>query len=433
MNNDARVMLWGSEIGAVTWVDDRHVAVFQYAPEFLLSGIQLAPLMMPLAEFPYEFPELSRTTFRGLPGMLSDALPDRFGNALIDAWLAAQGRTAASFHSVERLCYVGRRGMGALEFEPAILGPPDGTRAVDVAQLVDLANRVLAERAGLGGVLSGADDRRAIEDILRVGTSAGGARAKAVLAWNPETGEFRSGQVDVESGFEHWLMKFDGVANNRDRELSDPMGYGKIEYAYHLMAIGSGIRMMPCRLHHEDGRSHFMTRRFDRTATGAKLHLQSLGAIAHHDFNLPASCSYEEALQVMKRMGLPRVDLEQQVLRAVFNVVGRNQDDHVKNIAFLMDPAGEWSLAPAFDVTYAYNPAGAWTSQHQMSVQGKTVGIERGDLISLAGIAGIKKAKASDLIQRVLEVFRRWPEYAVNAGVSDEHMVNIGRTLLTSL
>ncbi len=288
MNNDARVLLWGSVIGAVTWLEDREVGIFQYAPDFLGSGIQLAPLMMPLGEFPYEFPALARNTFKGLPGLIADSLPDKFGNAIIDAWLASQGRTAASFHPVERLCYIGSRGMGALEFEPATLGPPTSTNSVEVANLVELANQILDERASLGGVFTNGEDREVIEDILRVGTSAGGARAKAILAWNPETNEFRSGQVDVEAGFEHWLMKFDGVSNNSDKELADPMGYGKIEYAYHLMAVEAGIKMAPCRLHHEGGRSHFMTKRFDRSENGAKRHMQSLGAIARCDYNQPA-------------------------------------------------------------------------------------------------------------------------------------------------
>jgi len=231
MNEDALVALWGSTIGAVTWLHDREVGVFQYAPEFLGSGIQLAPLTMPLAEFPYEFPALARNTFKGLPGLLADSLPDRYGNAIIDAWLASQGRPAASFHPVERLCYVGTRGMGALEFEPAIMEPPSSRRAVDIASLVHLANQILDERASLGGVFSGDDDREAVNDILRVGTSAGGARAKAVLAWNPKTDEFRSGQVDAGAGFEHWLMKFDGITSTHDAEVATPKGYGRIEYA----------------------------------------------------------------------------------------------------------------------------------------------------------------------------------------------------------
>ena len=418
-------MLWGSLIGAVTWLEDREIGVFQYSPDFLRSGIELAPIAMPLAEFPYEFPALARNTFKGLPGLLADALPDKYGNAIIDAWLASQGRTATSFHPVERLCYIGSRGMGALEFEPAIFGPPSSKRAVEVANLVDLANRILNDRASLGGVFSGDDDREAINDILRVGTSAGGARAKAILAWNPETNEFRSGQVGAEQGFEHWIMKFDGVSSTRDSEITSPMGYGRIEYAYHLMAREAGIEMTPCRLHQEGGRSHFMTKRFDRTEQGGKLHMQSLGAMAHFDYRQPASYSYEQAIQVIQRLGLSRKDMQQQVLRAFFNVVGRNCDDHVKNIAFLMDRRGEWSLSPAFDVLYAWNPTGEWTSRHQMSINGKREGFEREDLLALASTAGIKKARASQMLDRIIETVRRWPYFAGEAGVPDRRIDEI--------
>ena len=430
---DARVMLWGSTIGAVSWLDDREIGVFQYAPEFVPSGIEVAPLMMPLNEFPYEFPALPRNTFKGLPGLLADSLPDKFGNAVIDAWLATQGRSAESFNSVERLCYVGKRGMGALEFEPAILGSQSTKKKLEVARLVDLANKILSERASLSGVLTGEDDREAMETILRVGTSAGGARAKAILAWNPETNEFRSGQIGANSGFEYWLLKFDGVKKNRDKELADPLGYGKIEYAYYLMATSAGIQMSPSRIHEEGGRSHFMTKRFDRYGDGQKIHMQSLGAIAHYDFNQPAGYSYEQVLQVMKRLNLPREDLEQQVLRAIFNVVARNQDDHVKNIAFLMNRVGEWRLSPAFDVTYAYQPSGQWTGRHQMSINGKRDSFTKEDLIALAKIAGIKEAQTNEMIDMVIHTVQDWPKFAEKTGVPQTRMEQIQRSLRTDL
>jgi serine/threonine-protein kinase HipA len=433
MNNDARVVLWGTVIGAVTWLEDREVGVFQYTPDFIRSGIQLSPLMIPLGEFPYEFPALARNTFKGLPGLLTDSLPDRYGNAIIDAWLASQGRTAASFHPVERLCYVGSRGMGALEFEPATLGPPTSKHAVEVARLVDLANQILDERARLGGVFSGEGDHEAINDLLRVGTSAGGARAKAILSWNPETNEFRSGQVDAGTGFEHWLMKFDGITSNQDTEIATPKGYGKIEYAYHLMAVEAGIEMTACRLHHEGGRSHFMTKRFDRSTKGGKRHMQSLGAIAHYDYKQPASYSYEQAVQVIRRLGLPRKDMDQQILRAIFNVVGRNCDDHVKNIAFLMNRRGEWRLSPAFDISYAWNSSGEWTSRHQMSVNGKRDRFEREDLLALANVADIKKARANQMIDRVIEAVRLWPDFAKKAGVADARVMEIQTNQRTNL
>ncbi|MBI9046439.1 MAG: type II toxin-antitoxin system HipA family toxin [Anaerolineaceae bacterium] len=426
--SDAKVNLWGRMIGAVSWLEDRQVSVFQYTPGFVGSNIQLSPLMMPLNEFPYEFPTLARNTFRGLPGLLADSLPDKFGNTLIDAWLTSQGRPADSFNPVERLCYIGRRGMGALEFEPAILEPSSKIKEVEVSKLVALANKILDQRKNLNGLLTGDDDLEVMEDILRVGTSAGGARAKAILAWNPATNEFRSGQIDIEQGFEHWLLKFDGITNNRDKELSDPQGYGKIEYAYHLMALKAGIEMTACRLHHEGGRSHFMTKRFDRYGSSGKYHMQSLGALAHFDYNQPASYSYEQSLQTMKRLGLSREELEQQVLRAIFNVVGRNQDDHVKNIAFLMNRKGAWRLSPAFDVSYAYDPKGDWTGKHQMSINGKRDFFNREDILSLANIGGIKIARANEILKHVIESIKLWPDFAEKAGVSEKRMLQIQTT-----
>ncbi len=423
--SDAKVILWDSEIGAVSWVEDRQVAVFQYDPSFIRSGIQISPLMMPLRTLPYEFPALSKETFKGLPGLLADSLPDKFGNAVIDTWLASQGRTAASFNSVERLCYIGSRGMGGLEFKPALRIPHSKSDEIEVSKLVELSNKILDQRAGLEGVFSGADDQDAIEDILRVGTSAGGARAKAILAWNPKTNEFRSGQVKIPSGFEYWIMKFDGISNNRDKELADPQGYGMIEYAYYQLAVKTGIEMTECRLHHEGGRSHFMTKRFDRNADGSKIHMQSLCAIAHVDFNEPALYSYEQTIQIMKRLGLPQSDLEQQVLRAMFNVVGRNHDDHVKNIAFLMNRSGEWKLSPAFDVSYAYDPMGYWTSQHQMSINAKREMFTKQDLIALAKIAGIKARRALEMLACVTTAMKSWPEVAGSVGIAEERIRKI--------
>lgn len=433
LNNDAKVILWGSLIGAVSWLEDREMGVFQYSPDFLESGIQLAPLMMRLSRYPYEFPALARNTFKGLPGMLADSLPDRYGNAIIDAWLASQGRTAASFHPVERLCYVGSRGMGALTYEPAILSPPQSDNLVEVASLVELANRILDERNRVKGIFNGENDTQAINDILRVGTSAGGARAKAILAWNPRTDDFRSGQLDVEDGYEHWLMKFDGITASTETEVSTPKGYGKIEYAYYLMAKNAGIAMSKCRLHHEGGRSHFMTKRFDRTVNGDKLHMQSLGAIAHFDYRQPAIYSYEQVIQVIQRMNLSNIEAEQQILRAYFNVLARNCDDHVKNIAFLMNRDGNWSLSPAFDISYAWNPNGQWTSKHQMSINGKRELHNRTDLLGLASVAGVKKVKACEMLDRVISALLQWPEFAGNAGVSEKRCIDIQSQLITDI
>ena len=280
----------------------------------------------------------------------------------------------------------------------------------------------------LDGSLAPAGRERALQDILRVGTSAGGARAKAVIAWNPETNEVRSGQVKAGDGFSHWLLKFDGVAGNRDRELEDPKGYGLIEYAYHRMARAAGIRMTECRILHESGRHHFMTRRFDRTDTGGKIHMQSLGALAHYDFNQPGAYSYEQALRVIDRLGLGKDAAEEQFRRMAFNIVARNQDDHVKNIAFLMDRSGRWRLSPAFDVTYSYNPEGRWTGAHQMTLNGKRDGFEAGDFVACARNASLKRGRAAAILRKVQGAVSRWPEFAEAAGVPGDSVRRIGAT-----
>lgn len=428
----AAVMLWGTRVGAVTWAADEGIGYFQYDQDFLPSGIELAPFRMPLQAAPYTFPALAPEAFKGLPGMLADVLPDKFGNRLIDAWLARDGRRPEEFNPVERLCYVGTRGMGALEFKPALGRTSRSGNDVDVARLVELANAVLAERTALTGKLDDLHEHEALDDILRVGTSAGGARAKAVLAWNPETGEFKSGQAESGQGFEHWLLKFDGVSNNRDKELADPLGFGLIEYAYYKMAIACEIDMSPCRLFKEGGLSHFMTRRFDRVATDTggmdKLHMQSLAALQHYDFNDSAAYSYEQALLTIRDLDLGVGALEQQYRRSVFNIIARNQDDHVKNIAFLMDRLGHWSLAPAFDVTYSYNPSGDWTGQHQMSTNGKRKGFTREDLLSLGRSALLKKNRCTRIVDSTIEVVSQWPTMASEAGVDPEMTRQIAST-----
>lgn len=429
---DASIVLWGRRIGAVSWDEARALGIFQYDPAFVGAGIEVAPLKMPVREAPYEFPALPKETFKGLPGMLADALPDKFGNRLIDAWLAETGRSVDRFSPVDRLCYIGNRGIGALEFEPTVR-KVTRSKKLEVAQLVDLANRVLSERENLAGRLGGEDDAEALEDILSVGTSAGGARAKAVLAWNRDTGEFRSGQVKVDEGYEHWLLKFDGVSNNRDKELADPQGFGKIEYAYYLMATEAGIDMSECRLHHEGGRSHFMTRRFDRDERGRKRHMQSLGAMQHFDFNDPASYSYEQAVLTIRDLGLGMDVVEQQYKRAVFNVVARNQDDHVKNISFLMDRSGAWRLSPAYDVAYSYNPSGSWTRDHQMSLAGKRNDFTHGDLMVLASNVGLKSNKANQAIEDIVDAVAKWQEFAEQAGVQQSDMSRIEKTFRMNL
>ena len=416
----AEVRLWGRTIGAVSIDEGRDYAAFEYTPEFIRSGIEVSPLAVALRAGVFEFPELPRQSFHGLPGLLADSLPDRFGNALIDAWLSTQGRTPESFSAIERLCYTGTRGMGALEYAP-ILGPNLGrSTRIDLDALVTLASEILTQHQQLSGALKQAGRDKALADILSIGTSAGGARAKAVIAWNRQTNEVRSGQVAAGPGFSDWLLKFDGVAGNKDKELEDPRGYGVIEYAYALMARAAGITMTECRLLEEKGRRHFMTRRFDRLDDGGKLHMLSLAALAHFDFNQAGAYAYEQAFHTMRRLELPMAALEEQFRRMLFNVVARNQDDHVKNIAFLMDRTGQWSPAPAFDVTYSYNPSGSWTSTHQMTINGQRDHFTAADLRAAARTAGLKQGRADALLDQVLAAVNRWPEFAAGAGLPDE-------------
>jgi len=413
----AEVRMWGRTIGAVSMDEGQEVAAFQYDPAFAASGIEVSPLTLPLSDRVYTFPDLARHTFHGLPGLLADSLPDRFGNALVDAWLATRGRTPDSFSAVERLCYTSTRGMGALEFAPALGPRPRKATKIRIDALVQLASDVLTRRGAFAANIASTAKEKALQDLIRVGTSAGGARAKAVIAWNRETNEIRSGQVAAGDGFEYWLLKFDGVSGNKDKELEDPRGYGAIEYAYHLMATAAEVDMTESRLLEEHGRRHFMTRRFDRLAGGEKLHMQSLGALAHLDFNQPGAHAYEQAFMTIRRLGLPTAAVEQLFRRMAFNIAARNQDDHVKNIAFLMDKQGRWSLAPAFDVTYSYDPSGAWTATHQMTLNGKRDAFDLDDFRAGARSGHLTRGHAGAILDEVRAAVARWPEFADHAGV----------------
>jgi serine/threonine-protein kinase HipA len=420
--NVATVRLWGQDVGAVAWDGPRGLGTFEYMGSFLRTGLDIAPLTMPLGVGVFSFPALGRQTYHGLPGLLADALPDRYGNSLIDVWLARQGRSTDDFTPVERLCYMGTRGMGALEFKPALGPKPNVAIPIEVSELTDLAAEILRHRTGWAVHLTG-KKADALNDIIRVGTSAGGNRAKAVIAWNRETQEVRSGQVAPPKGFEPWILKFDGV---KDASLGDPEGFGRVEYAYHKMAVDAGIEMSECRLLKEGNRAHFMTRRFDRDADGGKVHVQSLCAIAHLDFNAAGEHGYEQAFAVIQRLKLGYPALHQMYRRMVFNVVARNQDDHTRNIAFLMDKRGAWRLSPAFDVIWAHNPGGSWTNLHQMSVNGKRDGFMRSDLTSVARQYGIKNA--AGIIDAAIDVVSGWSEYAGEAGVKPDMVTAIGAT-----
>ncbi len=427
-----KITLWGNLVGAVAWLENEDFARFEFDPGFLKLGIDLAPFTMPIAAMQsgnriFSFPNLARETFFGLPGLLADSLPDKFGNRLIDVWLAMQGRATGSMNPVERLCYVGNRGMGALEFEPMLKNGKEKVLPLEISELVGLAKEALREKKGLHAELS-VNEALALKEIILVGTSAGGARAKAIIAWNENSGEVVSGQLQAPEGFSHWLIKFDGVTNNL---LGDPKGYGRIEYAYYKMAIDCGIRMSESRLFQEGGRAHFITKRFDRPANNRKLHLQTLCGLCHFDFNDSNSYSYEQAFQAMRQLRLPYSDAEQLFARMVFNVIARNMDDHTKNLAFLMDESGRWSLSPAYDVTFAYNPTSKWLARHQMSVNGKRENITLDDFFSVGKQMNIKKA--SEIIERVKSVAKNWMGYAEQAGIPENQAKEIISTLLLNL
>lgn len=423
MVNLAKVYIWGEYAGAVLWNENTGSATFEYEPSFARKGWDLSPLMMPINENrAHSFRDLSKDTFMGLPGLLADALPDAYGKALLDRWLASLGREFAN--PVERLCYQSKRSMGALEFMPAKDDYLDESSAIEISSLVQIAAEVLSDKTDLKTNLK-EDTKEALINIIKVSTSAGGQRAKAVIAYNDTTGEVRSGQLEAAEGFNHWLLKLDGVTN---AALGDPQHYGKIEYAYYKMALKAGIEMTECRLLEENGRSHFMTKRFDRIGGNEKIHMQTLCGIAHYDYKMLHAYSYEQAFQVMRRLRLPYGQAEQMFKRMVFNVIARNQDDHTKNISFLMDKTGTWKLSPAYDMSWAYNPKGEWTSHHQMSINNKWDNITRADLIAVAEAMHIKKADS--IINETCDAVSMWTTIAKELDIPSNMIVKIDDTLL---
>ena len=424
--NVAEVRLWGHRVGAVAL--DGDVGVFEYDTDFLKLGLNIAPITMPLEDARnghtlYSFPALNRETFKQLPGLLADTLPDKFGQAIVNSWLARQGRSPDDFSTIERLCYTGSRAMGALEFTPAVIQHLELAVDVDIDEMVNLVREVISHRNQINVKLTNNEqgNQDALLNILRIGTSAGGARAKAVIAYNQDTGAVMSGQANAPAGFNHWLLKFDGVS---DIELGETEGFGRIEYAYYQMAKASGINMMESRLLEENGRAHFMTRRFDRVDEN-RIHLQSLCAIAHYDYNMAGAYGYEQALMIMRKIKLSKMEQLQLYRRMVFNVIARNQDDHTKNIAFLMNQDGEWSLSPAFDMMYSYNPAGKWASKHQMTINGKRDEFAKEDLLSVAASSDLKGA--DNVIKDVLGAIKQWPDFATQAGISDKRIKRIAK------
>lgn len=408
----ARVKMFGMNIGTFRWDDTYDMARFEYDEHFVGKGLEPSPLMMPVKQGRiYSFGNLNRDVFYGLPGMLADALPDTYGRALFDKWLSMVGRTSGN--PIETLCFLGQRCMGALEFEPAT-APVTTNMKIEIDSLVEVAKEALSKKEDFGTNLD-ADKKAAIAEILRLGTSAGGQRAKAVIAYNKETGEVKSGQVQAPKGFDYYLIKLDGVST--EAGFKETENFGRLEFSFSLLAKECGIEMTECTLIEENGRAHFLTKRFDRV-NGNKIHMQTLCGIAHYDFHLLRAYSYEQAFNVMRRLRLPYSQAEEMFLRMVFNVVIRNQDDHTKNISFLMDNVGKWRLSPAYDLGFAYNPKGAWTNTHQMSINGKFDDITRKDLLAFAVSNNIKNA--NEIIDKVCEVTSKWPEMAKNCGVPKE-------------
>lgn len=420
------VKIWDIEMGVVSWDPVKGYASFELFPDFHTHGLDLAPLSMPLEDIIrgqriFEFPHLNNETYSGLPGILSNSLPDAFGNQVIKAWLESQGRDPASFSPVEKLSYINERGMGALEYYPANYKPNSVNKDIELENLINLVDKVLDDRRNFTVNLD-KDEEQALAELITVGTSAGGQRPKAIIAYNRETGEIRSGQVDTSSEFEQFIIKFDGL---KDGKLSDPAGYGKIEMVYHQMAKECGIEMMFCDLLYENGRSHFMTKRFDRK-NGEKIHCQTLCAIAHYDYKKPGMYSYEGTLAEMREIGLPYSDFEQLYKRMVFNVVSRNQDDHTKNISFLLEKNGEWRLSPAYDVCWSYNATGDWTNMHQMTLNNKRDNFTMNDLLIFADIQNIKKPKV--IIQEVINAVAKWPQLAKEYHIEENKIRTIEKT-----
>jgi len=427
--NSAFINLWGERVGAIAWNAEKSIADFEFEPDFLTNGRDISPLKMPLDTAKgmiFSFNELrGNQTFKGLPGLLADVLPDRYGNTLINTWLARVGRPADSMNPVEMLCFIGQRGMGALEFEPVEPKGKNTSTKLEVDSLVEMSEAILSGRKDFHASLS-KDEEKGLMDILKIGTSAGGARAKAVIAYNTETGEVRSGQAEAPNGFTQWLIKFDGV---HDAQFGTSKGYGRVEMAYHLMAVDCGIEMTECRLLEENGRAHFMTRRFDRIPDQGKVHVQTFCALQHFDFNNIGSYSYEQLFQTMRSLRLDYPQAEQMYRRMVFNVLARNCDDHTKNFAFTMNKQGLWAISPAYDVCHAYRHDSLWVSQQSLSVNGKRLGIERKDLLAVASQMNIKKP--DEIIRHIESILEIWPDYARQCDVETLLQKAIAKTFVS--
>lgn len=422
----AKVKMYGLTVGTFSWDSRYDIAHFEYDDDFVGKGFEPSPIMMPVRHGRvYSFGNLDRDTFKGLPGMLADSLPDTYGRALFDRWLSLLGRTSGN--SIETLCFLGNRCMGALEFEPALNNGLESNQMIEIDSLVEVAKAALSEKRSFGTNMN--DDRKAaIADILRLGTSAGGQRAKAIIAYNKATGEVRSGQLNAPDGFDYYLIKLDGVS--AEAGFKETENFGRLEYSFYKLVKECGIEMSECSLIEENGRAHFLTKRFDRES-GKKVHMQTLCGIAHYDYRIHRAYSYEQAFNVMRTLRLPYSEAQEMFKRMVFNVILRNQDDHTKNISFLMDERGKWRLSPAYDMGYAYNPNGGWTATHQMSINGKFDDITRKDLTECAAKNNIKGA--NEIIDRIKESASNWARIALECEVPKEMINSITPNLLLDI
>lgn len=425
------IKIWGERVGVAAWDEENKLATFQYYPEFERFQWDLAPLKMPIENRGaiYNFPELrprfinDPDPFKGLPGLLADVLPDRYGTELMNRWLASQGRLANSMNPLEKLCFIGTRGMGALEFEPSSFNEDKRAFHLEIEGLVTIAQKMLDGKVNFKTSLSEGDEL-AMMNILKVGTSAGGARPKAIIAYNEKTREVRSGQTQAPKGFEHWLLKLDGVSNE---QLGTSLGWGRVEMAYYLMATACGIEMMPCNLLEENGRAHFMTKRFDREGGEVKHHIQTFCAMQHVDFNAVGSYSYEQLFQTMRELGLSYPMAEQLFRRMVFNVMARNCDDHTKNFSFRLKKNEKWELSPAYDVCYAYEPGHPWVGQHALTINGKRSGFQREDFLQVAKAMNIKAA--ADIVDQVADSVSKWEYFAKETGIDDKRIAEIKESI----
>lgn len=432
MMHVAEVYIWGTFVGAVGWESKKELASFEFDPSFKTTGWDLSPLKMPIysAQHQFSFPELRKArnvlqdTFKGLPGLLADSLPDNYGNQLINLWLAQQGRTPDSMNPVEMLCFIGTRGMGALEFQPPILNENKRAFSVELSSLVAIAQKLVDQRATFNAHLN-KNIEQSVREILKIGTSAGGTRPKALIAWNEKTGEVKSGQTKAPKDFEHWLIKLDGV---NEAQFGSSHGYGRVEMAYYLMAQACGIDMMPSRLLEENGRAHFMTKRFDREGSDIKHHIQTFCGLKHYDYNLVHSFSYEQLFQCMRELKLTYADAEQMFRRMVFNVIARNCDDHTKNFSFILRRDGHWELAPAYDICHAYRPDSEWVSQHALSINGKRKDIEKADLMVIG--ASIRCKKAREIIEEINDIIHQFPTFAQQVQLNPKLQDAIAKTFL---